>query len=247
MDFYNSISSVYNYIFPYNPVQLKFVLNEIGKLEGEHKLLDIGCATGNLSLELLKNNIRLTGIDLDEKMIDIARSKLGVESYPSIFQVMNMLKIKDAFKCNEFDTVLCFGNTIPHVSNLQELEYLCRQVAVVTKPGGLFLLQLINYNRILNQNINSLPTIDNDQIKFERNYTLATDGRKISFDTKLTIKEDQQIIENSILLLPVKSEELVKILEKSGFEGIQLYGGFNHSEYSENSIPLVISCKKKIT
>ena len=46
--FYTSISKYYSEIFPFNPMQLKFVKNKLGELQGKH-ILDIGCATGELA------------------------------------------------------------------------------------------------------------------------------------------------------------------------------------------------------
>lgn len=51
MAFYQSISDHYREIFPLNPGQIHFVNNRFPKAK-QLSLLDIGCGTGDLSLEL---------------------------------------------------------------------------------------------------------------------------------------------------------------------------------------------------
>ena len=47
MSFYQSISNLYDWIFPFNPHQLEFVMQSIQhhSLEVE-QILDVGCGTG---------------------------------------------------------------------------------------------------------------------------------------------------------------------------------------------------------
>ena len=60
-NFYTSISKYYSEIFPYTPMQLKFVKNSLGGLE-EKQILDIGCATGELAFNLAMEGANVVGI-----------------------------------------------------------------------------------------------------------------------------------------------------------------------------------------
>ncbi len=53
-EFYSSISKYYAEIFPFQMVQLQFVKSRAGEPAGK-QLLDIGCATGELAIQLAKN------------------------------------------------------------------------------------------------------------------------------------------------------------------------------------------------
>ncbi len=41
------------------------------------KVLELGCGTGNLTLELAKKGATITAIDINPEMLDIARKKLN--------------------------------------------------------------------------------------------------------------------------------------------------------------------------
>ena len=63
---------------------------------------------------------------------------------------------------------------------------------------------------------------------------------KIDFNTRLIVKSTQQIIENSIELLPLLKEELALLLNKAGFKNCNYYGNFNKETYAIDSPALII-------
>lgn len=111
-----------------------FTINEIKKfvnLYGKNKLLDVGCGTGNLLLEINKNNKDsiLYGVDLSPKMIQIAKSKLGNSKNIS-FQIGSGDKIP--YESNFFDYVVCSHSLHHHPSPESSLIEMTR----VLKPEG---------------------------------------------------------------------------------------------------------------
>jgi len=240
MEFYKSIAQYYDYIFPANKQQIKFAASYIDS-ENKNNILDIGCGTGNLLLSFSNSNSKLYGIDLDNEMLEIAKKKDIKNSIN--FSYMNMLTINEKFDNNKFDTIICFGNTIVHLDDLKQINQFVEKVRKTLKNKGNFLIQLINYDRIIDQNINCLSTIDNEVISFKRNYTYIKKLNKIQFDTKLVIKKTNDIIENSILLYPLRKKELINILENNGFVVREIFGSFQKSIYGDEAIPLIISCE----
>jgi len=88
--------------------------------------------------------------------------------------------------------------------------------------------------------MNQLLLIENDEIIFERNYFYRKTENKIDFNTRLIVKSTQQIIENSIELLPLLKEELAPLLNKAGFENCNYYGNFNKETYAIDSPALIV-------
>ena len=116
--FYDEICNKYDYIFPLNEIQKKFMDNEI---KG-NRILDVGSSTGNLSKYLIENGINVTSIDINEKLIFKAAQK-GVE-----VKKLNMLEIDTL---NKFDTIINIGNTLPHLNNKKEIGLLTSDVKKV--------------------------------------------------------------------------------------------------------------------
>jgi len=236
MVFYRSISEYYDLIFPYNPLQLDFVKDRVPDLQ-KKRILDVGCGTGNLCINLAPFCKDAIGVDPDKNMLKIARSKVeeGVDNLN--FYPHGMTDIKSNY--SHVDAILCLGNTLVHLgSNDEILEFLV-QAKKVLKPGGKLLVQIINYDRIFKDSITSLPTIENDSVKFVRNYEYNVDNHKIEFETILRIKDIDDLVRNLIELHPVRKEELEELLVKAGFGSVQFFGNFRRDALTPRSIPLV--------
>jgi len=235
--FYESIYKVYDYIFPTNINQLSFINNSSPILELD-SILEIGSATGNLTELLFSKTKNVTGIDLNSDFISLAAKKNTQISYKNI----NMLDI-DNYWINSFEKIVCFGNTLVHLNDFNEIKLFFKKVFKCLKKDGYFFVQIIDYDKIFTKNILELPLIDNDKIRFIRTYEPVSSS-KIIFNSKLTIKESNQIIENSISLTPIKKDLINSFLTDIGFKDINFFENFNGDSIDENSIQLVFRCKK---
>ena len=245
-NFYTSISKYYDYIFPFNPKQLSFV-KEMAEGKKVNDMLDIGCGTGNLALELAKEGYRIYAIDADHQMIASAVDKKrnwDLTQYPA-FRELDMEKLARFFEKDQFDLASCFGNTLPHLLAYENIEEFLKGVSIVLKKGASFGIQILNYDYILDNHIEELPVKENDNIRFERYYEYPENTELIDFVTKLTVKSTDEVIESRIQLFPVQKIDISAMLEEAGFEDIKIYSDFDKSEFNNESLPLVIECVKR--
>jgi 2-polyprenyl-3-methyl-5-hydroxy-6-metoxy-1,4-benzoquinol methylase len=239
--FYSSISKYYSEIFPYQPAQLQFVKNRVGELAGK-QILDIGCATGELAFQLVKEGAKVTGIDLNEDLLGKAKSNKIHQNLH--FQTGNMLELAKNFKPAQFDVVLCFGNTLVHLQTVELIQQMLKGVYSVLKPGGSFLLQILNYDYIVSEQVSELPDIETENIQFIRKYKFEENSPLIRFQTDLILKKEEITISNETLLFGLKSAELTELLKEAGFTKIELYSNFKQEPVGGKHLPLVVSCKK---
>lgn len=238
MKFYKELSKVYDIVFPKDEQTLKFLLKE---LRGNSKVIDLACGTGTYSLALALKGHRIDAVDLGEEMIKLARVKAGLYAN---FVVGDMTRIKDIFPGERYDFAYCIGNSIVHLKNKEKIQEFIKDIYDVLGEDGKLIVQIVNYDRIIKQDIKSLPTINSPEkgIKFIRNYNLDEDKEKIEFKTELVVKRDdkEEIYENSVDLIALKKEELEDMFVKAGFKGIKVYGGFSEEEFNNESFALVI-------
>jgi len=238
MSFYQQIAPYYHHIFKINANQIDFIKSKLP--ENNCDVIDIGCGIGTLSFELITYYKTVLGIDMDAEMIQTALSKKDDKHKHLHFKQLSMLELNAFIAENSVDGIICFGNTLVHLNSLDDIADFLQQSKKVLKVNGKLLLQIVNYDKVFSKNITQLPLIENDDIRFERNYQYQKSENKIDFNTLLTVKATQQRIENSIALLPLLKNELALLLDKAGFKNCNYYGNFNKEPYAIDSPALII-------
>ncbi|AGX42530.1 class I SAM-dependent methyltransferase [Clostridium saccharobutylicum] len=241
MEFYNELSKYYNDIFPPNTTTLTFLLNH---LKNRDSILDVACGSGEYTIQLTQNNYNVIGVDLEKEMIKKAKDKAKRMHLNINFQVANMLSLKENFKENDFSGIFCIGNSLVHLKNIDEIYVSLKDMYNLLKHNGNLIIQIINYDRILNHDIKELPTIKNDEagIEFIRQY--EKENNRILFNTILKTRDNQEF-KNTVSLLPLTSSNLISIIRKCGFRDVHLYGRFNGCAFNKDkSLPIILVCKK---
>ncbi len=239
--FYQSIAPWYDQIFPVDPGAVSFAAQRIGlPAAGVSGLsvLDAGCGTGGLALALAGLGFKVTGIDSDAEMIRLATEKC--RAIPDArFEIMDLRDAPSRFYAASFTAVICFGNTLVHLVSREEISGFIRKVRGMLKKDGLFLVQILNYDRILDQGLTVLPTLEDDKIRFERTYRPEAGSERLWFRTVLTVKPGPKVIENSVPLIPLRRGELAGMLANAGFGRVEWFGDFNGGPLTDASLPMI--------
>ncbi|MBN1970152.1 MAG: methyltransferase domain-containing protein [Candidatus Delongbacteria bacterium] len=232
-DFYDNLANYYEKIFPVNDEVVNFIIKHVPI----GRVLEAGCAKGDLLLKMKNIGYSVFGVDLSQKFIELAK-------LPDLKNVYckNLLEINELDIL--FDSIICFGNTVAHLSSQNELERFFKSSFHSLSEKGILSVQIINYDRILENNIKRLPDIENEDILFEREYN-CLEYEKISFNTRLTIKSENKVLENSIILFPFRKANIENLLLKTGFTDFKFFGDFKGSEYDSKSYHLIVNAYKK--
>ena len=99
---------------------------------GGSRVLDAGCGTGRVAIELAARGFSVTGMDLDESMLSTARAKA-----PELRWILADLSEASAHLDSEFDVVALAGNVMIFVARGTEATVIS-QLATHLSPGGLF-------------------------------------------------------------------------------------------------------------
>lgn len=238
MSMYDLIANNYSEIFPLEPQKIEFIKSYCSKTKAN--ILDIGCATGDLALELSKQGGSVVGIDLNEKMIDIANQKKQ-QSMNIKFEVLNMLDID---KNERFDCVVCLGNTLPHLPSWKDIDSLFPKVHAVLNEQGTFIFQILNYDKIIKEKKIQFATIEGKGFIFERNYTEITDER-IVFQIKYYDKMTKITYRDSTDLLPLVKNDLLRCLRENGFKKMECYSDYTKHDSNSNDFYTIYVAKNE--
>ena len=126
-----------------------------------------------------------------------------------------------------------------HLTEHGQVAKALKEMNNLLKPGGVLILQIVNYDRILKYNVQNLPIIRNDKmdLTFIREYLKDTQTPLINFITTLKVGKDE--FKDSIKLLPLRREELDGLLEESGFKNNIYYGSFAGCAWKEDTMATI--------
>ena len=120
-----------------NPVRLGYVASRID-LRGA-RVADVGCGGGLLSEALARSGAEVTGIDLGEKVIEVAKLHLHESNLQVDYRVQSSAALAAAEPAS-FDAVCCM-ELIEHVPDPAALV---ADLANLVRPGGLVFMSTIN-------------------------------------------------------------------------------------------------------
>lgn len=256
MSFYSSIAAYYDLLFPFDQAQFRFLETVIdpscgecpGVRSGEEKLpghafLDIGCGTGTMLSALSGEFKKVVGVDGDEGLLALAAEKmLPGEGKKAEFLDEDMLELEEVLGEDEFDLVTCLGNTLPHLTRPADIHKLLTSACNLLENRGSFVFQIINYDRVLTQDLRGLPSINKEDVTFERYYSEPKADGTIDFDTVLTDPEHKVEIRNSIPLFPITKAQMEEFLKASGFGRWTFYGDWAGNPWTPDSFMLIGVC-----
>lgn len=231
---YQKLVELYSQIFPVQKEVVKFMKEELKST----KIIDMGCGTGELAYLLSEEGFEVLGLDLEENMVDLAikSHKPNDKLNFSVGSISEKL-----FNDNTYDSVYCIGNTLVHLENEKELLSTFENWNRLLKADGKLIIQILNYDYILENKIRYLPIIEREGFIFEREYKFKEN--KIEFITRLKIKNEEEL-EGSVELTPFSKAEIEFGLVKAGFEIEGIYANFNKTVYTGNHLPLIFVARK---
>ena len=115
---------------------------------GARRVLDAACGSGGHALWLARQGYEVAGADVSPVMIDLARQKASAARLEVELFVTDLANLQPANleRATPYDAVLCLGNSLPHLLTQADLVAALRSMAGVLRPGGLLLLQNLNYD-----------------------------------------------------------------------------------------------------
>ncbi|MFC5598046.1 class I SAM-dependent methyltransferase [Deinococcus cellulosilyticus] len=234
MSFYSRLSVVYDRLFPGSENQVQFLRP---LLKG--RVLDVGAGTGTLMQKLAPGLDHIDGLESSPDMLEQAHFKLQ-ETPNARMTLGDMRDLKGLFS-GPYDSIYCVGNTLVHLDGPEEIRGFLKQTLDLLRPGGTLILQTVNYDRVLKEEVRTLPLLQREKISFQRKY--APLGDRIVFIGTLT-QNGQLVGEETTLLYPLTFEELKKWLIQTGYTDLKFHGDFDQRPFEPEGPALIAVARK---
>ncbi len=192
---------------------------------GPASALDTACGQGLFTLPLARRGLRVLGCDISATMLEQAARKADQEALDVGWVCLPMQELCRGRNGARFDAVLCMGNSIPHLLTRFDLSKAMGCFASLAEPGGVVLIHLLNYARVLARGERIVGVARQGDKEFVRFYDLP-DGETIRFNV---LEIDHVTGEptwslHSTELRPWQVDELSDAAARAGLEQIERFG-----------------------
>ncbi len=222
---YDQWAHLYDKLFPYREQTYTFLANHLPK----GRVVDLACGTGTYALRFAEDGYDVTACDLSESLVDLAKEKALKMSDDIDLSVCDMRTFKP--EQDRFDGAYIIGNSLVHLKDEVEVLNVLKSLKKGLKPNAKCVIQIVNYDRVLEQRIDTLPPLENDEAIMERHYRFKKG--KVLFDTTLATGSDNKT--HTVPLLPLRHQVLRTLLELAGFKKLAFYGNYQGDNYEQSS------------
>lgn len=202
-----------------------------------NSILDCACGTGRHAIEFSKWGHEVSACDMSGEMLRLAGHNASRQGVNVEFFEAGLTDIAERIDGKTFDAVVCLGNSLPHLLTQHELDRSIRSIRRVLAPGGVFIAQIRNYQKILKENLRFMPPtsteVDGKEYLFFRMLDIQT-ARHVDFHI-IRFQRDSGKWTHKIQttrLRPMMKRHMDAAFKRAGFQETDYYGDYAFSPFT---------------
>lgn len=223
-------------------LETQFAIHALG-IQPHHRVLDLCCGQGRHSIALAKTGLNVTGVDLSEEMLAIARSTADEAGVSLTLRQADMRHLPDDLE-NQFDAVINMFSSFGYLESEDDDQQVLHQIAKALKPGGKLLMDLLNREWVIinNEEYDWHQHEDGRVVLEHRQLDLQTSTNHLSYTEILPDGTRNQLSNLKMRLYTLT--ELTKMLATAGLTLKHVNGGFRGEEYGVNTRRMIVIASK---
>jgi SAM-dependent methyltransferase len=116
-------------------------------------VLDLGCGTGNFTMEMARRGYEMIGIDISADMLSCAKSKAENEKLDILYLNQDMTQFE---LYGTVDAIVCMMDSVNYITSKNDVKRLFKLVNNYLNPAGLFIFDINTYykfDKTLDKNV----------------------------------------------------------------------------------------------
>jgi len=231
MDVYDRMADLYDFIYS-GDFDLDFYEEEAKKAKGP--ILEVGCGTGRVMLELIKKGIAVDGLDISKEMLRILKNKARMMGYsPRLYHA----DMRDFSLKKKYSLIIVPYRSFLHLSTDEDRLASLKKMNSHLRKGGKIMLHLYVPSEDEITTANEFRPIDCDSFtigsrKFHTFWYMKYSEKGKRADYLIELHEgDKKIKEFKMEIYFVPYAAMKKMLKKAGFEKIVAYADFSDKTF----------------
>jgi SAM-dependent methyltransferase len=208
-------------------------------LSSKSQVMDLYCGYGRHSIELARHGYAVTAVDSFQDLLAIARQKAQAAGVSVQFRECDMRELDYQ---EQFDAVINMFSAFGYYTDEENLQVL-QLIAKAVKPGGMFLLDLLNRDWIVRNNLTRYwrdPEGD-----FVLSYKVEVQNKLVRMKRQLLNVVTNTKTQYDFILRPYSLAEVIELLTQCHFSIEAVYGGFDKCGYSNETPHMILLAKKR--
>ncbi|AIQ63099.1 methyltransferase type 12 [Paenibacillus stellifer] len=236
MPSYGKFAYVYDELMadmPY-PRWLEFAETAWKRLGRPETVAELGCGTGSLTIPLTESGYHMTGIDLSEDMLAVARQKLEDQPRGRRFMREGSVQwirqdMRDWELPEKVDAVISFCDCLNYLLEEEDITAVLQRTYDGLKPGGSFLFD-VHHPRTLIRYEEEQPFIyDDPSVSYIWTCEMDVPRREIEHHLSIFVQEEgdrYRRFEETHVQRAYDPEWMKEELARAGFRNIEVYADF---------------------
>lgn len=219
-------------------------------------VLELGCGTGRVLLELLELEHEVTGVDISPWLLAVARRKLALLEMDDLYRLVEADLTDFALDQKDFGLAVCTSNTLMHLNTPEQQAALLHHAHRHLRDGGYLFIDLFNPDvarLVAVHNIMELADEWTDEVRGV--HVVKWSVRAVDFaeqlqDTLFIYEETggDGIVRRTYCPFTLRflwRNEVELMLRSGGFDVEAVWGDFDEEPYAAESDHLILLARKR--
>lgn len=183
--------------------------------------MEVACGTGRLMAIMEENGYEVTGLDLSQKMLKIARKRCKGE--------LLMQDMRDILIRESFDALICFGGSFGYLLTDEDVSKVLKSFNRALRSGGILIFESFDADKSRRYEFGGWREAifefeDMKITRLSRSYDYIDNESTWAVDWKYTIEkgDEKRMIKDQTRLRSFYQDQLTDMLEEQGFKVVNV-------------------------
>ena len=187
-------------------------------------MCDCACGTGSMSVQFAARDLRVTGVDIAQDMLEIAAVKARREGVKAMFVCQDMCALELP---RPVDALVCACDGVNYLLTEERLKAFFSAAFRAVKPGGALAFDISSRYKLEETMGEAFFGEERDDVAYLWANSLDKEKHIVTMDITFFAREEEDIYRRFTekhVQRAHSAEEIAALLAECGFEGIEIFG-----------------------